>query len=244
MQTKQNGIEYYNKEEENNNKEQDIAKHICDVSLGRTSSSDPTDIGSLAQGSSEPREVEVVLEGAEEAPLSDLNVKRALFTMFNNDGGRRNLAVRLNLADDTNADFVASLQPRSNITNYLKHTGEFKESAREWFRAVRKYGKENYTMPQQGKWHENVHRKGKTLQPIQVEPMCYASAAYDPEDKQYVMFVKLYDLILWDVPLDAGYLSAKQKETGVRGQYLWINPRFDTRVRPLTWAQKRQIAKK
>ena len=234
-----NGIEYYNKEKETNNKEQDIAKHICDVSLGRTSSSDPTDIGSLAQGSPEPREREVVLEG-EEAPLGPHNVKRAVFTLFNNAGGRRNLAVRLNLTDTDNANFVASLQPRSNITNYLKHTGDHKESARIWFKEVRTYGKTHYTMPQQGKWHENVHRKGKALQPIQVEPMCYASVAYDPQEKEYRLFAKLYDLILWDVPLDSGYLSDKQKDTGVRGQHLYINPRFDTRQRPKTWAQKRK----
>jgi hypothetical protein len=42
-----------------------------------------------------------------------------------------------------------------------------------------------------------------------------------------------------EVALFSEYLSAKQKALGVKAQDQWQNPKYDTRVRPLTWAQRR-----
>ena len=78
------------------------------------------------------------------------------------------------------------------------------------------------------------------MQTIQVEPGCYGAIAYDQQSKQYVAWIMLYNIFLQEIALDDAYITPKQKASGVRGQYLWINPKFDTRVRPKTWAQKRK----
>ena len=246
MQTKkicQNGVEYYNKEEQRNNKEEHITTTTSFVSLGRTSSSDASHLSKdtlLAQGSSEPREREVVMEG-EEAPLGNHNVKRAIVQLFNNDSGTRKLKIRLNLDDDTNAEFIAPLQPRSNLTNFLRYTADAKEEARQVFVGLRKHIKRTLGVtPQQGKFHERVGARTGSKQTIQVEPGCYGAIGWCAEDKQYQCWIVLYGLELLAIPLSDEHITAAQKRSNVRGQYLWINPRFDTRTRPKTWAQKRK----
>jgi hypothetical protein len=243
MLDKQNGVEYYNIEEHKNNKEEHIATTLRDVSFGRTPSSEATPLSKdtvLAQGSPEPREREVVMEG-EEAPLGTHNVKRAIIQLFNNDGGQRKLKIRLNLDDDTNAEFIAPLQPKHNLTNFLRYTADSKDLARDVFVSIRTKVRAQYGVtPQQGKFHERVGARTGGMQTIQVEPRCYGAVAWDQEHKQYVAWIMLYDLLLAEIVLDDDYLSKAQKDIGVRGQHLYINPLFDTRTRPKTWAQKRK----
>jgi hypothetical protein len=93
--------------------------------------------------------------------------------------------------------------------------------------------------PQQGKFHLNGGRKNKKTI-IQVEPECYGAIVYNSEINEYVVYLKLYDLWIMQETLSSDYLTDNQKKTNVRGQRLWINPKFDTRVRPLTWAEKRK----
>lgn len=242
MLDEQNGVEYYNKEEQRNNKEEHITTTTSFVSLGRTSSSDASHLSKdtlLAQDSSESREREVVMEG-EEAPLGNHNVKRAIIQLFNNDSGTRKLKIRLNLDDDTNAEFIAPLQPRSNLTNFLRYTADAKEEARQVFVGLRKHIKNTLGVtPQQGKFHERVGARTGSKQTIQVEPGCYGAIGWCAEDKQYQCWIVLYGLELLAIPLSDEHITAAQKRSNVRGQYLWINPKFDTRVRPKTWAQKR-----
>lgn len=235
-----NGIDYYNIEKEKDNREQYIATGLRSSLLAEATPLTHREVESL---DSEPREEGEPLDSGaeEETPLGPHNVKRALFTLFNNDNGRRNLAVRLNLADGTNAEFVAAVQQKSNLTNYLKHTGEYKESARDWFVQIRKHCKEKMgVMPQTGKWHLNQKKRGTGLQTIQVEPLCYGSVAYDKESTEYMLFVKMYDLYIKNELMTSESLSEKQRAQGVRGQFLWINPRFDDRQRPKTFAQLRK----
>jgi hypothetical protein len=238
----QNGVEYYNIEEQKENKEKHIPTEPVLVSSGRTSSSTTTQVESL---DSKPRgEGEPLDSGATEkeaAPLGPHNVKRALVQLFNNTQGSRKLKVRLNLDDDTSAEFIAPLQPKSNLTNFLRYTADDKETARSTFTTIRSHCKETYgTTPQQGKFHLNTVQWSEKRGTIQVEPRCYGAASYAPEEKCYYAIIQLYDLILADIQLDDGYLTDKQKKQGVRGQYLWINPLYDTRQRPKTFAQRRR----
>jgi hypothetical protein len=236
----QNGVGYYNIEEHKYNIEEHSCNDSVSLPVGRAAPSahevaKPLDL--------EPRdEVEPLDSGAEEeaAPLGPHNVKRALVQFFNNPDGRK-IKVRLNLADGTNAEFIAPLQPKDNLTNFLRYTGDYKEQAREWFTKIRAYCKREYgTKPQQGKFHENTGKRTNKLKTITIEPTCYASVVYNQTDRIYVGYIKIYDVLLTELQLDDGYLSELQKKTNVRGQYLWINPLFDTRTRPLTWAEKRK----
>jgi len=238
-----NGVEYYNIEEHKNNKEEHIATTLRDVSSGKATplSASPLTQKGLAQESLDSREREVVMEGEEEAPLGPHNVKRAIVQLFNNEGGQRKLKIRLNLDDGTNAEFIAPLQPKSNLTNFLRYTADSKDTAREVFTGMRKYVRDLLGVtPQQGKFHERVGARTGGMQTIQVEPQCYGAVGWNGDDKTYLGWIVLYDLQLKGIALEDGYLSEAQKRTGVRGQYLWINPQFDERQRPKTWAQKRK----
>lgn len=235
----QNGNDYYNKEQQTNNKLQYISNESLSIPLGRTSSLNDE---SLVIGTRPTEEGEPLDSGAsEEAPLGPHNVKRALIQLFCNDDGTRKLKVRVNLTDGENADFIAPLQKYSNLTSYLRHTGEYKNTAREWFTSIRKYCKNTYGIkPQTGKFHLVTHKYTAQQKSIQVEPDCYGSIVYEREERIYFGFVKLYDLMLSEIDLFDGNLTPKQRSTGVRGQYLWINPRYDDRVRNKTFAQQRK----
>lgn len=238
----QNTVEYYNKGEYRNNKEEYIPNGTSSLLLGRTSSlaSPLANVEVESLDSKPTREVEPLDSGAAEAaPLGPHNVKRVLIQLFGNKEGRK-LKVRINLADDTNVEFIAPMQPKSDLTNFLRYTGEFKDFARDWFTSIRKKAKQEYGVnPQQGKFHLNGGRKTKKTI-IQVEPECYGAIVYNAEVNEYVVYLKLYDLWIMQESLSCDYLTDNQKKTNVRGQRLWINPIFDTRVRPLTWAEKRK----
>jgi hypothetical protein len=236
----QRGDDIYNKEEYNNNKGKYIANESIPLSSsGRTSSSESVE--AVPQGSPEPRETRSGIDSLPPPITQDL-VKRAYITFFKNPK-RPSLSVRLNLADDTNAHFIASLQPKSNLTSYLRHTRD-KELSRTVFTQVRKYSKNTFGVnPQQGKFHENNYGKTDKLQPVNIEPNCYGAVAYDPQEKIYKAWLMIYDFGLEWVDLDDSNLTEKQKQSSVRGSHLWINPKYDKRQRPLTWAEKRRLSK-
>jgi hypothetical protein len=236
-----NGYDVYNKEEYKDNKEKYISTESFPLSSsGLTPSAD--DREALPQGSPEPRERRSGIDSLPEetAPITQDLVKRAYITFFKNPK-RNSLSVRLNLADDTNAHFIASLQPKSNLTSYLRHTPD-KELSREVFTQVRRYSKNTFGVnPQQGKFHENNYGKTDRLRPVNIEPNCYGAVAYDPVEKQYKAWIMIYDFGLEWIELDDSNLTDAQKANNVRGSHLYINPRYDTRKRPLTWAEKRRM---
>lgn len=237
-----NGIDYYNIEQQINN----IEQHSCNDYLSWPSSeASPQSRGSQELSDSQPRgEVEPLDSGGwvkAAAPLGNHNVKRALVQLFKNPNGAKKVKIRLNLDDGENPEFIAPLQPRSNLTNFLKHTGEYKEQAREWFKELRAHSKSRYGVtPQQGKFHLKTGKRENKMQTITVEPECYCAVSYCQEDRVYVGYLKLYDLWLPEIVFEDQYLSEKQRKSSVRGQTLWINPRFDERVRPLTWQERRK----
>lgn len=235
-----NGYDVYNKEEYKDNKREYISTESSLLSSGRTSSSDQEE---LSQGSLDPAERESGIGSAAESNLTQDMVKRAYITFFKNPK-RNSLSIRLNLADGTNAQFIASLQPQSNLTSFLRHTGAHKEQARQWFTALRTHCKDTYgNRPQTGKFHENNYLKTDRLQPTNVEPGCYASVVYDPREQQYKAWLMIYDFSLECIDLDNSNLSDAQRANNVRGSHLYINPTHDTRKRPLTWAEKRRQGK-
>lgn len=231
-----NGDNVYNKEEYKDNKEEYIANESSLLSSGRTSSSDQE---ALPQGSPEPRERESGIDSLPaESNLAQDDVARAYITFFKNPK-RNSLSVRLNMKDGNNVQFIASLQPKPNLTSFLRHTGLYKEQAREWFTALRSHCKNTYgNRPQTGKFHENNYLKTDKLQPTTVEPGCYASVVYDPFEKTYKAWLMIYDFTLECVDLDDSNLTDAQKANNVRASHLYINPTHDTRKRPLTWAQR------
>lgn len=234
---REKGVDYYNIEKEKDKIGKDIVMTSRSSLLAEATPPSNEERGFPPQG----EETESGYS-TPAAPIGEHNVKRAIFQLFVNDNKRKVAKVRLNLTDDQNVEFVAALQPKSIITNFLKHTGEHKEDAREWFKLCRQSSKQIYgTTPQQGKWHmkANTYASGK-IQTVTVEPECYVGVAYDQELKEYALFAKLYDLIIWNEHLDSGYVTEKQRQSGVRGQYLWINPQFDTRSRPKTFAQRQR----
>ncbi len=231
-----NGNNVYNKEEYKDNKREYIATESSLLSSGRTSSSDQEE---LLQGSSDPAERRSGIDSLPaETCLAQDDVKRAYITFFKNPK-RNSVSVRLNLADGNNVQFIASLQPKSNLTSFLRHTDAHTEQAREWFVALRKHCKDTYgNRPQTGKFHENKYLKTDKLQPTTVEPGCYASVVYDPFEKVYKAWLMIYDFSLECIDLDDSNLTDAQKANNVRGSHLYINPTHDTRKRPLTWAQR------
>jgi hypothetical protein len=231
-----NGDDVYNKEEYKDNKEEYIATEVFPLSSsGRTSSSESVE--ALPQGSPEPRERRSGIDSLP-PPISQDDVKRAYVTFFKN-AKRNSISVRLNLNNNENVQFIASLQPRGNITSFLRHTGTHKEEAREWFVALRKHCKDTYgNRPQTGKFHLNNYLKTDKLQPTTVEPGCYASVVYDPYEKGYKAWLLIYDFSLESIDLDDSNLSQAQRNNNVRGSHLYINPTHDKRTRPLTWAER------
>lgn len=236
-----NGDDVYNKEEYKDNKEEYISTGTFPLSSsGRTSSSESTE--ALPQGSLEPGERRSGIDSLP-PPISQDDVKRAYVTFFKN-AKRNSLSVRLNLKNNETVQFIASLQPRGNITSFLRHTGEHKAQAREWFVALRKHCKDTYgNRPQTGKFHLNNYLKTQKLQPTTVEPGCYASVVYDPYEKVYRAWLMIYDFSLEAIDLDDSNLTHAQQANRVRGSHLYINPTHDTRTRPLTWAQRRERSK-
>ena len=238
-----NGVNYYNIEEEKKNKEKDIPMSASPLSSsGRTSSLVAEEV--LSEGSLDPAEKRSGIDSLREEeapPIAQDDVERAIVQLFVNDNSARNIRIRLNLHDKENVEFIARLQPKSVIYNFLKCTGDYKEQARHWFVTLRSWVKQNYEVtPRQGKFHLNTGAYHKTLKQVQVEPQCYASVWYDKEEKLYRASLCIYDFFLEDIVLDDSYITDKQKDTNVRGQHLYINPTHDKRKRPLTWAEQRR----
>jgi hypothetical protein len=181
--------------------------------------------------------------GVEPAFLGLHNVKRALFQIFKNSNGLYKLKVRLNLEDGDNLEFIAPLQKTAKKSNFMKHAANAEQASEFWV-AVRKYVKKRYLLdPLLGKFHEKTGGRKNIKQSFTVEPDCYAGVWFDTELKCYRFISILYDLVIEDQIIDDDYLTEKQKKSGAVGQYLWINPKFDTRSRPMTAAERKKAGK-
>lgn len=242
----QNGV-HYNNEDNKENKDK-----VCGTNnVFSSSSSGPS---AYASASSQLNSVydQMSLEESQERnqddqvgnqqPTPALHqdlIKRALIQLFDNGENspqRYKAKIRLNLVDDENPEFVASLT--RDMRNFKKYIPEecrdeiikFATDLTQWVKQV--YG----VKPHLGKFHLNQGR-GKHVH-SQVEPYCVVGVWWDPDNKAWSGWLKMYD---WDYEFDlfTEYLTANQKAQGCKGQHLFTNPKFDTKVRPKTWAQQR-----
>ena len=184
----------------------------------------------------------VLPEGAaapDQPLLGEHNVHRAFVQFFDNGEDsrqRRKLRVRLNM-EDHNVDFIAPLT--TDRRNFVKHAHNRDEAA-EWFDSNRSIIKTQYGVrPYQGKFHmvHSAYTDGKRHK-IQVEPNCYGSVWYDKDETVYAFNLRIYDLYLFDEGLSKENLTVKQIKTGVKGQHLYVNPRFVQHTKkPMTYAE-------
>lgn len=245
-----NGVGYYNIEEQTNNIEKHITMMAPHLSLGKaspleTSSQVTTAVECLDSRSQleeeEPLDSESGFErAAEESPLSFKMVKRAVIQFFDNGEDskqRRKLKIRFNFVDDTNWEFIAALT--ADRRNFLKHTVD-RDVAAEWWDTHKDMAKRKYnTTPWGGKFHLN-HGRTAGKQAVQVEPNCFASVWYQPEDRGYACSLAVYDFVLTELDLFKESLTDLQRNSGVKAQFLWINPEYNTVKRNPTFAEMRQ----
>lgn len=236
----QKGVGYKNIE----NKENE--KNICGMKNGfsPSSSGDEAYASSFLNESSfgeTPLQAEPGLPqcNLQPTPIDENFVKRALIQFFDNGENspqRYKFRVRFNFVDDTDAEFIASLT--KDMRNFKKHIPEDCRADIEHFASqIRKNVKAEFGVyPWLGKLHLN-QGKGRH-QHSQIEPYTAVAIWYDAENKGWSGVFAFYD---WIKPFDlsAEYLTDLQKKGNCKGQDLFINPKYDTRQRPKTWAQKR-----
>ena len=234
-------IDYYNidniVEHTNNIQEQYCANTM---SLGKFNSETSSQISSVSLKGKEPLDSG---SGVEEAPFGPHNIKRALWQVFKNTSGQYKLKCRLNMTDGDNVEFIAPLQKTPKKSNFVKHAPD-PVQASEFWQLIRREVKTRYSiLPLVGKFHEKVGSRKNHKQSFTVEPECFGAAWFDNDLKCYRFTAMIYELQIEDEIIDNEYCTDKQKQKGVVGQHLWINPAHDTRKRPITAAERRRAKK-
>lgn len=182
--------------------------------------------------------------GFERAAFGPHNTKRSVWQLFKNDSGNYKLKCRLNMTDGDSVEFIAPLQKTPKKSNFVKHAPDPEQASDFWI-AIRKFVKHKYSLlPLLGKFHEKTGGRKNVKQSFTVEPDCYGAAWFDNDLKCYRFTAMIYDLQIEDEIIDDAYITEKQRRSGVVGQYLWINPAYDTRQRPITAAERRRLGKK
>lgn len=180
------------------------------------------------------------------APLDINQVERFIIQLFDNGENayqRFKLKVRLNLTDKDNPEFIASLT--KDLRNFKKYIPEpYRDDIIEMVTQERKRIKEQYgVFPYMGKFHLNVGAGPKKKNTCnQIEPDTFALVWWDDENKGWSAIFKIQNFAR-ECDLFTQYLTANQKAMGVKAQDNWTNPKFDKRVRPQTWAQRRGLEK-
>lgn len=185
------------------------------------------------------------LELAATPTLCKSMIEKAFITFFDNGENakqRYKIAIRLNLVDDGSDDltpeFIAPVTKDSRsfrryaAPNTRDDLIDFHNEMRIF---VKEQGIDN--KPYFGKFHLNHKNWTNKKSKIQVEPLCYACVWYDGEGWSAV--IKLYDFIL-QFDLFNNNITANQVKMGVKSTYIWQNPKYDKKTRPLTWAEKRK----
>jgi hypothetical protein len=177
--------------------------------------------------------------GAPTPNLDSDQIKGCIFQLFDNGETakqRYKFKIRLNLTDGTNPEFIASLT--KDFRNFRKYIPEpYRQDIIDMANEERKLIKrQTGSFPYCGKLHLNTaHNPTATKQ---IEPNTFVVVWWDPEDKGWSGIIKFQDWVK-EFDLFTEYLTVKQKAMGVKCQDNWQNPKFDKRVRPLTWAEQR-----
>ena len=182
--------------------------------------------------------------GFESPAFGAHNTKRSVWQIFKNTTGAYKLKCRLNMTDGENVEFIAPLQKTPKKSNFVKHAPDPEQASNFWV-AIRRHVKATYSiLPLLGKFHEKTGGRKNTKVSFTVEPECYGAVWFDNDLKCYRFSAMIYDLVFEDEIIDDAYITDRQKSSGVVGQYLWINPAYDTRQRPITAAERRKMGKK
>lgn len=238
----QTGVGYYNKEELRITKynllvsEENRFLSLADVS----GDSAPVSHGNAAQSQVESDASGLV---SPETILNQDMIERAPIQFWDNGEKsfqRYKLKVRLNLHNDkTNPEFIASLT--KDIRNFRKYIPEeCRDAIIDKATEVRKMIKTKFgTYPYIGKFHFNQGHSNKRKNTCnQIEPWSMCALWYDTEEKGWSGILWLHD---WTYSFDLfdNNITAKQSAAGLKASTLFINPKYDTRLRPKTWAQLR-----
>lgn len=175
-------------------------------------------------------------------PLDADQMRGCIFQLFDNGETARQrykFKIRLNLTDGSNPEFIASLT--KDFRNFKKYIPEpYRQDiidmvGEERHRIKRVTG----SFPYCGKLHLNTGI-GNRNATKQTEPDTFVIVWWDPEEKGWSGVIKFQN---WahEFDLFTEYLTAKQKAMGVKCQDNWQNPKYDKKVRPLTWAQQRAL---
>lgn len=230
------GVDYYNIEE------QRITKY--NILEGLAS---PSSFGLEAYASQSPllecQQEEGLLDPkaepeTPEAPILDeSHVTRCLIQLFDNGETARQrykLKIRINLRDGSNAEFVAPLtKDRRTFTRYIPEPGrnDVIKYADQFAKEVKR---DHNVRTWLGKPHANLGRSSKKTR-NQIEPESFVAVYYDQIEHGWSGVIKIYNfVILFDLYDD---MTLKQKLSGVKGQTLWINSKYQL-PRPKTWAQR------
>lgn len=178
-------------------------------------------------------------------PLDMDQVERFIVQLFDNGESayqRYKLKLKLNLTDKTNPEFIASLT--KDLRNFKKYIPEpYRDEIIEMAIQERKRIKEQFgVLPYIGKFHFNTGStpsRKKTCN--QIEPDTLAIVWWDPVEKGWSGIFKIQNFAR-EFDLFTEYLTPKQKSMGVKAQDNWTNPKYDKKIRPKTWAQKRGLA--
>lgn len=162
--------------------------------------------------------------------------------LFRNDERNYKLKVRLNLTDDTDADFIAKLtQDRRNFRKYLP------EGCEDWFvewsdcqwRSVKE---QLDTKAYRGKFHQaQAYQQGRKVL-TQVEPWCQCVVWFNPELRQWQSVINLYEFSIFQT-LSTDTITKAQQRNNLHCQDIWLNAKYDQRIRPKTWAEQRMAKK-
>ena len=173
-------------------------------------------------------------------PLDADQIKSCILQLFDNGETARQrykFKVRLNLTDGTNPEFIASLT--KDFRNFRKYIPEpYKDDIIKLARHIREQVKKQHNnIAYVGKLHMNDATDPRATK--QIEPNTFVSVWWNPEERGWSGTILFQN---WHHQFDlfSEYLTAKQKSMGVKCQDNWQNPKYDKRVRPLTWAEQRQ----
>lgn len=227
-----------------NKDKEDNKDKVCGMHNGfLTSPSWPAaDAATIAGSVPGPLQAEPLCSQVNQQPtpvIDENQIKRAMIQLFDNGATapqRYKLKLKLNLVDDENPEFIASLtKDMRNFRKYIPQecATEILHMANELNRVI----KEQYGVkPYLGKLHFN-QGKGKHIH-SQIEPYTLVAVYWKQEYNSWAGIVKFYD---WfhEFDLFTDYINSAQQAKGLKAQELWINPQFDNRQRPKTWQQQR-----
>ncbi len=243
------GVGTYNKDNSNNkNNKNNMPRNnpFFSLSLGLTSDEVilPVEAKGLLSKGQEEAEPDFSQDRIQApTPLSEDQIKGWIIQLFDNgetSTQRHKFKIRLNLTDNTNPEFIASLT--KDLRNFKKHIPGAKRqeiidmAMEERSRIKQQTGH----WPYLGKLHLNQGFNSGRSQ--QNEPDTLVIVWWDPEERGWSGIVKIQQ---WAAEFDlfSDCLTAQQKKMCVKAQDSWRNPKYDTRPRPLTWAEQRQQSK-